>query len=425
MAEEASQEWVERLRAMRRQPTSDAPLCGGLSDLPALRFFSAEAAALQGRFPELPARRARWEGRGTRRVIDGRSCLTFSSYDYLGLSGHPEVADAVNEALARHGASVSASRLAGGNLREHLELENELAAMLGTEEALVMISGYGTNVALLGHLTDPHTLVLHDEWIHNSVLTGIRLSGAHAQPFAHNDWDDLERRLERDKARYRMALIVVEGVYSMDGDIPDLPRLLAIKKRHGGSLMVDEAHSLGVLGRRGFGLGEHCGLVNRDGVDLWMGTLSKTYAGSGGFVAGSRALIDYLRWTAPGHVFSVGLSPPATASALAALRIHRREPERVERLRQLSSWFREQASRHGLPVARAPGAIVPLMIGDDARAMTLALRLFEEGIDVQPVVHPVVAPGTARLRFFITSEHTREEIAWAVERVSRLCHQMS
>lgn len=349
--------------------------------------------------------------------IDGAEYINYAGYNYLGLSGHPEVSAAAKAAIDRYGTSVSASRIASGEIPLHRELEHELAAMLGVEDCVTFVSGYGTNVSTIGHLFEPRDAVFHDALIHNSARLGIALAGARRIAFPHNRLDALERRLSEKRGQHRRALILVEGVYSMDGDLPDLARLVEIKQRHGALLMIDEAHSIGVLGARGAGLGEHAGVAGQD-VEIWMGTLSKALAACGGYIAGDAALIEYLRYSAPGFVYSVGLSPAEAGAALAALRIMLREPERVGRLRERSRLFLELARSAGLDTgSSAGGALVPVIVGDSLRCLRLAQALFERGINVQPILPPAVPEAAARLRFFITTDHTQAQIRYTIDAI--------
>jgi 8-amino-7-oxononanoate synthase len=337
--------------------------------------------------------------------IGERDYDNFASYNYLGLNGDPRVAEAAKAAIDRYGTSVSASRLASGERPLHRALETELAAIYRADDCLAFVSGHATNVNVIGHLIDREDVILYDALSHNSIVQGALLSGARRIAFPHNDLDELERLLAAARPRARRALLVVEGHYSMDGDVPDLARLVAIARRWRASLMVDEAHSLGVLGQRGFGIAEHAGIDPRE-VDVWMGTLSKTLCGSGGYIAGSGALIDYLRHSAPGFVYSVGLSPPVAAAALTALGLMREEPWRVERLQANGRCFLEAARAAGLQTGLSIGAaIVPVMVGSSIRAARLAQALFQDGMNVQPIIYPAVPEQGARLRFFISSLH--------------------
>lgn len=342
--------------------------------------------------------------------IDGRTLVNYCSYNYLGLSGEAEVALAAKEAIDRYGTSVSASRLASGERPLHRELEQELAGYLGVEECVTFIGGYNTNESVIGHLCGPEDLILYDSLSHASIQSGARLAGATVKPFPHNNWDALDTLLSEHRNRYRYALVVIEGVYSMDGDVPDLPHFIEVKKRHKAMLMVDEAHSAGVLGITGGGIGEHFG-VDRQDVDIWMGTLSKSFASCGGYVAGEKRLMDYLRFTTPGFVYSVGMSPPNAAAALAALRMMRREPQRIEQLRRNADLFRELARAGGLNIGNSDhSAVIPVILGRSEPSIYLYRALFDHGVYALPIIYPTVPENASRLRFFISSLHTEEQL---------------
>lgn len=360
------------------------------------------------------------EGRaGATTRIGGRDYINFSSYNYLGLAGHPQVDQAAKDAIDRYGTTVSASRLVAGERPIQRELEHALARVYGTEDCVVFVSGHATNVSTIGHLFGPKDLVLHDSLIHNSVLMGAQLSGATRRSFPHNDAGALDRLLTDVRGQFERVLIVVEGIYSMDGDMPDLPALIEIKRRHKAFLMVDEAHALGVLGKRGYGLHEHFGIDGRD-VDIWMGTLSKTLAGCGGYIAGERALVEQLKYAAPGFVYSVGIAPPLAAASLAALTLMRAEPERVARLRQRGQFFLQQARAAGLDTGLSQGySVIPVILGSSLKAVRLSNGLFERGVNVQPIIHPAVEEKAARLRFFLSSEHTEAQITETIRLIQQ------
>ncbi len=303
-------------------------------------------------------------GAGATTLIGGRQFINFSSYDYLGLNQHLEVRAAAHAAIDAFGVSASASRVVAGERPGHRTLEQALAKHYGQDDCVVFVSGHATNVSTISAILGPKDLIVHDSLAHNSILAGAILSRAERRSFPHNDFDALDRLLTSLRRQFERVLIVVEGLYSMDGDIPDLARLVEIKRRHDAWLMVDDAHGLGVLGPRGYGLFEHSGVHPRD-VDIWMGTLSKTLAGCGGFIAGATALVEYLKCMSGGFVYSVGLSPPLAAAATAALTILHREPERVERLRRLSRMFFEAAKSQGLNTGTCVGlAIIPIIVGN-------------------------------------------------------------
>jgi 7-keto-8-aminopelargonate synthetase-like enzyme len=273
-------------------------------------------------------------------------------------------------------------------------------------------------VSVIGHLVGAEDAIVYDALCHNSIVQGALLSGARRLPFAHNDLASLDRELTRVRDQVKRVLVIVEGHYSMDGDVPDLAALVTLVRRHRASLMVDEAHSLGVLGPRGLGLAERCGVDPRE-VDLWMGTLSKTLSSCGGYVAASKALVDYLRCSTPGFVYSVGLSPPVAAAATAALKVMRDEPERVARLSSNAAYFLQQARAAGLDTGSSIGAaIVPIMTGGSIRAAQVADSLRRVGINVQPIMYPAVPERAARLRFFISSLHDHAQLDRVVEQTA-------
>ncbi len=314
-----------------------------------------------------------------RTVIDGRPYLSFGSYNYLGLSGHPAVNEAVHRAVDRYGTSVSASRVLSGERELTVRLERALTDFLGVGDCLALVSGHATNVTAIGHLVGPRDLVVHDALAHDSILQGCALSGAARRPFTHNDVGELEDVLRRNRSRFRRVLIAVEGAYSMDGDLVDLPAVIELKRRYGALLMVDEAHSIGTVGRTGGGVGEHFG-VDRADVDLWMGTLSKAFASCGGYLGGSRRMVRWLRHTLPGFVYSVGLTPANAAAALAATELIAAEPQRVARLHRNAELFLRLAASHGLATGSSAGTpIVPCLLGDSARTLRVADRIFAGG----------------------------------------------
>ncbi|GAA1340673.1 hypothetical protein GCM10009635_53240 [Actinocatenispora thailandica] len=405
--------------AVPEAPTTEPPVGTvvpehGLADMPELAGHDEELARL-GRNPYFLTHEG--NARETTR-IDGQELVSFSSYNYLGLSGHPQVNETVFEAVRRYGTSVSASRFLSGNRPLHDELEAELAALLGTEACLAMVSGHATNVSVIGHLVGPGDLIVHDELAHDSILQGCALSGATRRPFGHNDPAALAAVLGRHRPRHRRCLVVVEGVYSMDGDIAQLPELVAVKQKYGALLMVDEAHSIGTVGAHGGGIGEYFG-IDRSTVDIWSGTLSKSLASCGGYVAGARGLIEYLRYTVPGFVYSVGMTPANTAAALGALRAMRAEPERLARLAANSRLFLDLARKAGIDTGTSQDSpVVPCIVGDSVRCLALCHALFDRGISVNPIMYPGVPEELARLRFFITSEHTTEQLERTVQIVA-------
>ncbi len=347
--------------------------------------------------------------------IAGQEYINFASYNYLDLCGHPEVSQAAKEAIDQYGTSASASRPVAGERPIQRDLEVALAKVYDVDDCIVFVSGHATNVTTIGYLFGPKDLILHDSLIHNSIVQGGQLSGAKRLPFPHNDWQALDDILFQQRKKYERVLIVIEGIYSMDGDYPDLKRFVEIKKRHKAFLMVDEAHALGVLGDKGHGIKEHAGVDGHE-VDLWMGTLSKTLASCGGYIAGENALIEHLKFSAPGFLYSVGISPPLAASALAALKILDEEPQRVKQLKDRGQQFLELAQQHGLNIGSSAGlSVIPIITGGSANAGRLANAMFKRGINVQPIFYPAVQEGMARLRFFICSSHTEDQISQTID----------
>ena len=355
------------------------------------------------------------EGRdGTKAIIQGKKYINFAWCNYLGLNEHPSVTEAAKAALDRFGTCISASRMVAGEIPLHRTLEEEIAEFCGTEDALLFVSGHAANVSTIGTIMNDGDLVVHDEFVHNSAVVGIQLSGATSRSFRHNNLDQCEKILREHRGNCQNCLIIIEGLYSTEGDVPDLARLVEIKERYGAWLMVDDAHGLGVLGERGSGLAEHCGVDPRK-IDILMGTLSKTLASCGGYIAGERALIEILKYTAPGFVYSVGLPPPMAAGALAALRVIKNDPARVARMRSNGALFMREAHAAGLDTGNSKGlGILPVMVGTSLRVGKMTHRLFERGINASPIFSPGVPINAARLRYFVTSEHTPDEIRTTV-----------
>ena len=357
-------------------------------------------------------------------TVAGQEKLQFASYDYLGLNQDPRIANAIEETVREFGVSATASRLAGGQRPPHLALEKRLASVYDAEEAISFVSGHATNVTTIGCLTQAKDLLLVDALCHNSIYEGARLSGATRLTFPHNDWQWVDRKLAELRGQYRNVLIAVEGLYSMDGDLPDLARFIEVKSRHTAWLMVDDAHGLGVAGKTGLGVAEHCD-VDPKAVDIWMGTLSKSLCSCGGYIAGSQALCDYLRYKAGGLVYSVGLPPAIAAAADRALELMQAEPERVTRLQSNAALFLEKAGNAGLDCGASAGlAIIPVIIGDSIRCVLAADRLGKRGINVIPVIPPGVPEKMARLRFFVTASHSEADIVTTVDQTAEVLHEV-
>jgi 8-amino-7-oxononanoate synthase len=348
-------------------------------------------------------------------TIGGREFINYTSFSYIGMAGDPRVIKAAKDAVDKYGASASASRLVSGERDLHTDLESAIARFLGTDASVTFCSGHATNVSVIGHLFGPNDLILYDAFAHNSIVEGATLSGARRRPFAHNDFQAVDGLLRRFRRDYRRVLIAIEGVYSMDGDFPNLPEFIDVKNRHKAILMVDEAHSVGTLGIGGRGIGEQFD-VDRADVELWMGTLSKALGSCGGYIAGSHDVVRYLKYTTPTFVFSVGLSPANAAAALAAIRVLEQEPERVVRLQQRSELFLSLAKRRGMNTGPSKDTpVVPIILGSSVDCLKASQVMAGRGINVRPILYPAVEESAARLRFFINSQHTEEEIRHTVD----------
>jgi len=343
---------------------------------------------------------------GTRMVVGGREVCAFCSNDYLGLASDRRVRQAAKEAVDRYGAGAGASRLVNASLEIHRELEERLAQFEGTEAALVFPSGYAANLGAICALVGRGDAIFVDRLNHASIIDGARLSGARLLPYKHCDPEHLEQLLRRYTG-FRRRLVVTDGVFSMDGDIAPLPELVEVCRRHGAFLMVDEAHGTGVLGEGGRGAAEHFGL--RGEIDVLMGTLSKAVGAQGGYIAGSRELIDTLVNRARAFVFTTAICPAACGAALEGLRIIEAEPERRRRLRENARLLRRLL---GIATTGAEGEvpIIPVVLGEAQEALRASARLLERGFWVPAIRPPSVPRGTARLRITVCSEHRAEEI---------------
>ncbi len=351
---------------------------------------------------------------------EGKSLINFASYNYLGLNHHPLVNQAAIDAIQAYGTSVCSSRIVSGEKPVHQKLESLIAKFYGVESALVFVSGYVTNTTVISHIMGKGDLIIHDALAHNSIVNGSLYSNAKRLIFPHNDMEKLEILLKENHTKFNKILIVVEGLYSMDGDTAPLTELVRLKNSYKVMLMVDEAHSIGVLGNTGRGLSELYG-VDPNEVDIWMGTLSKSLASCGGYIAGCAELTKFLRYSAPGFVFSVGLSPPLAAASAKALELLIETPSLVKKLHENSASFLAGSRKNQLNVGLSEGyGIVPIMIGCSSQTLHLANELLAQGVSAQPIVYPAVEELGARLRFFISSDHTNEQIDWAINSLKEL-----
>jgi len=350
--------------------------------------------------------------------MEGRETIMLGSNNYLGLTGDERVKRAAHDALDAYGTGVTGSRLLNGTTPVHVELEEQLAGWMNTEDAIVFSTGYQSNVGCLQAILGPADTVICDSGDHASILDGCKLSGAKLRPFRHNQTDKLEKMLQRAAGDGGGVLVVVDGVYSMEGDLPDLPRIVELSKRYGARIMVDEAHGVGVLGERGAGATELFGL--EDEVDLRMGTFSKSLASCGGFIAGKRDVIEYLRITSRSFIFSASGVPAAVGAALEAVKICRAEgPPLFKRLLDNADYLRHGLEDLGLRVVQ-PGTmpdgsvattpVVPVVVGDDWKAILLWKALFDNGVYCNVAIHPAVPPSGALLRTSLMATHEKEHL---------------
>lgn len=347
---------------------------------------------------------------------DGREVINLCSNNYLGLATHPALKAAALEAVAAYGVGSGAVRTIAGNMALHEQLEAELAVFKHTEAVLLYQSGFAANAGTVAALLGREDVVVSDELNHASIIDGCRLSGAEKRIFPHKDVAAARALLAAARGA-RRVLLITDGVFSMDGDIAPLPDLVAAAEEYGAIMMVDDAHASGVLGRDGRGTVDHYGLHGR--VHIQVGTLSKAFAGLGGYVAGSRALIDYLMYRARPLLFSTSHPPSVAASCLAAVRLVQRNPDLIAGLWENTRFFREGLKRLGFDTGHSETPITPVMVGDEARAMQLSDRLFEEGVFALGIAFPTVPRGRARVRTIVTAGHTREHLERALEAFAR------
>jgi len=379
-----------------------------------LKYDAPQRAKAAGIYPYF---RAIESDQDTEVIINGKKVLMFGSNAYLGLTNHPKVKEAAIAATEKYGTGMAGSRFLNGTLDIHLELERKLANFMHKEEAIVFSTGFTVNEGVLGCLTGRDEYIIWDERDHASIIEGLRTSFSTKYKFRHNDMASLEKQLKRCDAR-KVKLIVVDGVFSMEGDLACLPDIVKLAQKYNANIMVDEAHSLGVLGKKysGRGVCDHFGLL--DDVDLVMGTFSKSLASIGGFVAGDYSVINYLRHNARTNIFSASITPAATAAASAALDILRAEPERVKRLWELTDYAINQFRERGFEMGPTATPILPLYVRDNDKTFLITKLLFEEGIFVNPVVPPAVSADDTLIRYSLMATHTMEQIDHSVERIT-------
>jgi len=350
-------------------------------------------------------------------VADGKRVLNMCSNNYLGLANHPALKDAAKKAIDAYGVGPGAVRTIAGTQTPHVELEQKLAEFKGTEATILLQSGFQANAATIPALVGEGDVILSDELNHASIIDGCRLTKAKVVRYSHNDVRDLEQKIRSEEAA-RRKLIITDGVFSMDGDTAPLPGIVEVARKHGAMTMVDDAHGEGVLGASGRGIVDHYGLVGE--VDVEIGTLSKAFGVLGGYVAGSRVLVDYLKQRARPFLFSTGISAADVAACLAAVNLLLASDEFVKRLWDNATYFKGQMQQAGWDTGKSQTPITPVMVGDEHKAAQLSKDLFIESVFVQSIQYPTVARGKARLRVMISAAHTREDLDFAIEKFN-LC----
>lgn len=350
-------------------------------------------------------------------IIDGRRVLMFGSNAYLGLTNHPKLKEAAIAATEKYGTGCAGSRFLNGTLDSHLELEQRLAQFVGKDDAIIFSTGFQVNLGVVSCLLGREDYIIWDELDHASIIEGMRLSFAKSLKFRHNDMASLERRLAQC-APDKVKLIVVDGVFSMEGDVCNLPEIVKLAERYNATVMVDEAHGFGVLGQNGRGVCNHYGLTDK--VDLIMGTFSKSFASLGGFIAGDKILINYLRHHARSYIFSASCTPASTAAAGAALDIMLSEPERLDHLWELTKYALDRFRTLGFEIGNTSTPIIPLFIRNNEATFCITRDVFEEGVFVNPVVSPAVAPEDTLIRFSLMATHTKEQLDFAIDKLHKV-----
>lgn len=354
-------------------------------------------------------------------IMSGRKVLMFGSNSYLGLTNHPKVIEAAVEATKKYGTGCAGSRFLNGTLDLHLELEKELAEFVGKEEAIIYSTGFQVNLGVVSCLTGREDYIICDELDHASIVEGRRLSFSKGLKFKHNDMESLEKVLQGCDPD-RVKLIVVDGVFSMEGDIANLPEITRLAKKYNANVMVDEAHGLGVLGDHGRGTCNHYGLTGD--VDLIMGTFSKSLASIGGFIAADSTIINYLRHNSRSYIFSASATPAATAAARAALHIMKTEPERVQHLWDITNYALDSFRTLGFEIGNTSTPIIPLYVRDMEKTFLVTRMVFDEGVFVNPVIPPACSPEDTLIRFSLMATHTKEQIDIAVDKLYKCFKQL-
>ena len=350
-------------------------------------------------------------------IINGKKVLMFGSNSYMGLTNHPKVKEAAIEATKKYGTGLAGSPFLNGTLDIHKELEQKLAAFVGKEDAMLYSSGFEVNLGVVSTLTGRNDSIILDEQDHASIIEGRRLSFSKALKYKHNDMVSLEEQLKKCSPE-EIKLIVTDGVFSMEGDVANLPEIVRLAKQYNATVMVDEAHSIGVFGRQGRGTCDHFGVT--DDVDLIMGTFSKSFASLGGFIACDKTITNFLRHHSRSYIFTASITPASTAAASAALDIMMNEPERMEHLWEITHYALDGFRNMGCEIGNSSTPIIPLYIRDNNLTFMITKELSDEGIFVNPVVSPAVAPHDTLIRFSLMATHTKEQVTIALETIQKI-----
>ena len=353
--------------------------------------------------------------------IKGKDVLMFGSNSYLGLTTHPKLKEATKKAVDKYGSGCAGSRFLNGTLDLHLELERRLADFVGKEGALVFSTGYQVNLGVISSITGRHDYIILDELDHACIIDGSRLSFSKVLKYKHNDMASLEKILQKCEPD-RVKLIAIDGVFSMEGDIAKLPEIVQLAKKYDANIMVDDAHSLGVLGRNGRGTADHFGLT--DDVDLIMGTFSKSLASIGGFIAGSNDAMNFLKHNARSLIFSASIAPANAASVIAALDLIQEEPERIQKVWDNTNFALKLLQDAGFDTGHTETPIIPIFIRDDFKTFQITKLLLEDGVFVNPVVSPAVASTESLLRFSLMSTHTESQIEEGIEKIVKIAKKI-
>ncbi len=382
------------------------------------KFTAANEVRARGLYPYF---RPIESGQDTEVMINGKRMLMFGSNSYLGLTNHPAILEAAKAAITKYGAGCAGSRFLNGTLDLHLELEHRLARFVGKEDAAVFSTGFQVNLGVLSSLAGRNDYLLLDEYDHASIIDGARLSFAKTIKYSHNNMADLERKLSQLPPE-AVKIIVVDGIFSMEGDIVKLPQLTLLAQQYRANILVDDAHSLGVIGKRGAGTASHFGLENQ--VDLVMGTFSKSLASLGGFIAGDASVIDFIRHHARSLIFSASMTPASAASVIAALNIIENEPEHIESLWKNTHYAKGLLLETGFDLGNTESPILPVYIRSNEKTFMFTRLLQEEGVFVNPVVSPAVPPEASLIRFSLMATHTFKQIEEAVEKLTAVAKKV-